>query len=139
MWLLFFYILSKESISKLWKLVFISSKKLFSFSRYWTFCRFFHFLSTVSRCKGLDQKRNFSKHVFRLKKRLVSTSRLFLFFMILSINGDWVQRKKIKLTFSWSLLKYLIFKSLSHILAVLGYLPNLRRVIGLLEYIHSSW
>ena len=131
MWLLLFYISSKESISKLWKLVCISSKKLFSFSRYWIFCRFFHFLSTVSRFKGLDQKRNFYKHVLQLKKRVVSTSRLFWFFMILSINGDWVQRKKIKLTFSWSILRYLIFKTLSHILAVLGYLPSLRRVIGL--------
>ena len=34
-------------------------------------------------------------------------------------------------TFSWSLLKYVIFKSLLHALAVLGYLPKLKRGIGL--------
>ena len=51
---------------------------------------FFPFFSTVSRFKGSDQNRNFSKHVLQLKERLVTSSRPFLFFMILSINSGWV-------------------------------------------------
>ena len=120
-------------------MVFISSKKLFLFLRYWIFCSFFLFLVTVSRFKGSDRKRSFSNHVLQLKGRLVSSFRPFLFFIILYINGDWVQ-KKIKLIFSWSLLKYLIFKSLLHALTVWGYLPKLRRVIGLVfsaDFLHT--
>ena len=84
--------------------------------------------------------KNFAKHVLQLKERPVSTSRAFLFFIILSINGDLVQRKQIKLTFSWSLLKYLIFKTFLHVSAVLGYLPKLRRVMGLVfsvDFLHT--
>ena len=40
-------------------------------------------------------------------------------------------KEKIKLTFSGSLLKYVIFKSLLYAFAVLGYLPKLTRVMGL--------
>ena len=43
-------------------------------------------------------------------------------------------KQKIKLIFSWFLLKYLIFKSLYfNALAVLGYLPKLRRAIDLVS------
>ena len=53
---------------------------------------------------------------------------------------------KIKLTFSWSLLKHLVyglfskFENILHALAVLGHLPKLRRVMGLVfspEFLHS--
>ena len=111
-------------------MVFVSSKKLFSFLRYWIFCRFFPFLSTVSRFKGSDQKRNFSKHVLQLKE----TGNLFhAFFAFHYLVHKWGlgTKLKIELAFSWSLLKYLIFKSLLHLLAVLGYLTKLRRVMGL--------
>ena len=121
-------------------MVFISSRKLFSLLRHWILCRILHFFSTDSRFKGSDQKRNFSKHVLKLKEKPVSTSRPSLFFIILSINGDLVQRKKIKLTFSWSLLKYLIFKIFLHVLAVLGYWQKLRRVMGLVssvDFLHT--
>ena len=53
----------------------------------------FPLLSAVSRFKGSAQKVNLSKHVLQLKERLVTSSIHFLFFMILSINGDWVQKK----------------------------------------------
>ena len=49
-------------------------------------------------------------------------------------------KEKLKLTFSWSLLKYHILKSLLHILAVLGYLPKLRKVMGLVssvDFLHT--
>ena len=36
---------------------------------------------------------NLSKHVLQLKETLVTSSMQFLFFTILSINGDWVQKK----------------------------------------------
>ena len=117
-------------------MVFISTKKLLSLLRHWILGCIIHFFSTDSRFKGSDQKRNFSKHVLKLKERPVSTSRPFMFFIILSINGDLVQRKKIKLTFSWSLLKYLIFKNFLHVLVVLGYLPKLRRVMGLVSSVN---
>ena len=68
-------------------------QKLFLFLRYWIFCWFFPYLSTVSRFKCSAQKMNLSKHVLQLKERLVTSSMHFLFFMILSINGDWVQKK----------------------------------------------
>ena len=74
----------------------------------------FPFLSTVFRFKGSDQKMNLSKHVLQLKERLVTSSAPFLFFMILSINGDWEQRKNqvnffmvsFKTCCLWSLLKF---------------------------------
>ena len=43
-------------------------------------------------------------------------------------------KEKIKSTFSWFLLKYLIFKSIFfNALAVLGYLPKLRRAMELVS------
>ena len=126
-------------------MVFISSKKLFSFFRYWTFCRFFLSLSTVSRFKGSNQKMNLSKHVLQLKEKLVTSSTLFLFFMILSISGDWVQRKNqvnffmvsFEISSLWSLLK---FEKSFACLAVLGYFPKSRRFMGLVfrtDFLHS--
>ena len=106
---------------------------------YFEYCSFSLFLFTVFRFKGSDRKRNFSNHVLQLKRKLISSFRPFFFFIILYINGDWVQ-KKIKLIFSWSLLKYLIFKSLLHALTVWGYLPKLRRVIVLVfsaDFLHT--
>ena len=40
------------------------------------------------------EKRNFSRHVLQPKERLVTSSRPLLFFKILSIKMDWVQRKE---------------------------------------------
>ena len=40
-----------------------------------------------------DQKMNLSKHILQLVERLVTSSTPFLFFMIWSISGHWVQRK----------------------------------------------
>ena len=117
-------------------MIFISSEKLFSFLIYWIFCLFFPFLSTVSRFKRSDHKRNLFTHVLQLKEKLVTSSTLFLLFMILWINGDWVQRKNqvnffmvsFDISSLWSLLK---FQSLLLALTVLGYLTKLKRVIGL--------
>ena len=89
-------------------------QKLFSFLRYWIFCRFFPYPSTVSKFKGSAQKINLSKHVLQLKERLVTSSMYFLFFMILSINGDWVQKKNrvnffmvsFRISSLWSFLKF---------------------------------
>ena len=50
------------------------------------------------------------------------------------------EKEKIKLNFSWSPLKPLIFKSLLHALTVLGYLPKLRRVLGIVfisDFLHT--
>ena len=44
-------------LQKLWKMLFISSKQLFSFSRYSIFCSFFHFFSVISRFKRANQSR----------------------------------------------------------------------------------
>ena len=111
--MLLFIFYRKKTFQKLWKMVFLSSKKLFSFLRYWIFCQFFLFLSTVSRFKRSDHKANLSKHVLQLKERLITSSTL-LFFMILSINGDWVQRKNqvnffmvsFEISSIWSLSKF---------------------------------
>ena len=91
----------------------------------------FHSLFAVSRFKGLDQKRNFSEHVLQFKERLVSTSRPLFVFYDLVRKWGLDAKEKIKLSFSWSLLKYLNFKGLLHVLAVLCYLRNVRRVMGL--------
>ena len=91
-------------------------KALFAFEIFCCFL-FFPFLSTVSRFKRSDQERNFCQYVLQLKKRLVTSSRHFLISMILSINRDWVQRKK----------SSQLFHGLLYTLAVLGYLPTLRR------------
>ena len=112
-------------------MVFISSKKLFSFLRYSIFCRFFHFPSTVSRFKWSDQKSKFSKQVLQLKERLVTSSRLVFVCHNLVHKKRIGARLKIKLTFSWSLLKYVIHKCLLHALAVLDYLPKLKLGAGL--------
>ena len=88
----------------------------------------FPFLSIVSRFKGSDQKINFSKHVLQLKERLVTSSMPFLFSIILSMAMG--AKVKTKLTFSWSLWK-ILFSKVLFALAVLDYLPKLRRVMGL--------
>ena len=111
--MLLFIFYRKKAFQNLWKLVFLSSKKLFWFLRYWIFRQFFLFLSTVSRFKRSDHKANLSKHVLKLKERLVTSSTLLLF-MILSINGDWAQRKNqvnffmvsFEISSIWSLSKF---------------------------------
>ena len=62
---LLFIFYRMKGFQKLWKMLFISSKTLFSFSRYSIFCKFFPF-----------------------------PTRSLLFFIILSIKRDWMQRKK---------------------------------------------
>ena len=50
---LFFY--QMIAFKKLWKMFFVSSKKLFLFSRYWNFCVFSPFLSTPSRFRRTNR------------------------------------------------------------------------------------
>ena len=83
----------------------------------------------LSRFKGSQQKRNFSKHVSQLKE-IINQFQVFFLFYDLVHKWGLGSKKNIKLTFSWSLLNYLIFKSLFNALAVLGYLAKLR-VMGL--------
>ena len=50
-------------------------------------------------------------------------------------------KKNVKLPFSWSLLKWLISKSLIHALADLGYLPKLKKGVRLVytsDFLHTS-
>ena len=91
-------------MKKLEKMVFNTSSKLLSFLRYSTFCSFFPFLSTVFRFKISVQKKNFWKSVLQIKEADMKLG----------------EKEKIKLPFSWSFLKQLIFKSLIYTLAVLG-------------------
>ena len=79
------------------------------------FVVFFLFLSTFSRFKW--SKKNFSKHVLQLIKRLVTSSRSFFVFLNLLHKNRLAANKNIKLTCPWSPLKYLIFKSLLNALA----------------------
>ena len=79
------YILPKDSISKVMKICFL-------FLRYWVFSRFVSFLSTVSDVKDQNKKGIFI-NMFWNSKRLVTSSRLFLFFIILSIKGTGCKRK----------------------------------------------
>ena len=61
------------------------------------------------------------------KERLVTVSTPFFVFHDLVHKWGLGAKEKIKLTFSWFLLKYLIFKSIFfNALAVLGYLLKLR-------------
>ena len=83
----------------------------------------------LSRFKGSQQKRNFSKHASQLKE-IINQFQVFFLFYDLVHKWGLGSKKNIKLTFSWSLLNYLIFKSLFNALAVLGYLAKLR-VMGL--------
>ena len=100
--LCFIFYYQKKSSQKSWKMFcYFLQKALFAFEIFCCFL-FFPFLSTVSRFKRSDQERNFCQYVLQLKKRLVTSSRHFLISMILSVYRDWVQRKKIKSTFSWS-------------------------------------
>ena len=75
----------------------------------------------------------FSKHVLQPKKRLVTASRLLLFFILLSIRRYWVQRKK---SIFWkSSFKISYFqKSFLHALAVLGYLPILKGCVEVTSF-----
>ena len=155
-------------------MLFISSKKLFLFSRYLIFRNFLSFLSTVSRsrrsCKTavsmtswtglhklgneisrITQKPfciksskllrwqivkliNFCKHVLLPKKRLVTGSRLPIFFMIWYIKETWPQRKKSSELFKGFLKilfqNILFLKSFFNALVVLDYLPKLKKWSG---------
>ena len=110
----FFIFYQKKAFQKLWKMVFISCKKLFSFLRYFVIFFTFLFFFQLPNSKGQNIKRIFLNMFLQLKERLATSSRPFLFFITLSIRRDLVQRKK--LTFSWSLLKYLFFKSMLHVI-----------------------
>ena len=65
---LFFIFYKEKAFQKLWKMVFVSSKKLFLFLRYLIVFRFSLFLSTVSRLTGSDQRRNFFKRFATQRK-----------------------------------------------------------------------
>ena len=82
------------------------------------------------------QTKNFSKH----QRETVIYFQVFFVFHDLVHKWGLGAKEKIKLNFSWSLLKYLIFKSFLHVLAVLGYLPKLRRVMRLVfsaDFLHT--
>ena len=127
-------------------MVFISSKKLFLFLGYWIFCQFFQNLSNFQIQRVRQKKRNFSKNVLQLKERLVTSSTPFLFFMSLSINGGLFAKEKMKLTFSWSPLKYLLYsffwnfqKSIACI-GCFGLFTKIKRVMGLAfsaDFLHT--
>ena len=121
--LLFFIFYQKKVFQKLLKIVFISSIKYFSLN-----VLFFFLFFPVSRFKGPDQKMNFCKHVLQLKETGNQFHAFFVFRNLLQKKGLGA-KKKIKLLFSWSLLKRLISKSLLHLLAILGHLPKLKRRI----------
>ena len=117
-------------------MVFIFSKKLFSFLRYWTICQFFPFLSTVSRFKGSDSKMNLPKHVLQLKERVITVPRLFCFHDLVC---KWGLGANEKLSSDCCGL-FKNFKSLLHVLPVLGNLPKVRRVMGLAfsaDFLHT--
>ena len=67
---------------------------------------------------------------------MVISSMSLLFLLVLSFNKEWIQKKKkVKLTFlklfDNTLSKYAILKELIGCMAVLGYLPKLKRDLGL--------
>ena len=66
--LLFFIFYQKKAFQKLRKMVYISSKKLFSFVRYWKFRRFFHSFPQFPDSKGQTKKGNF-RNIFCNSKR----------------------------------------------------------------------
>ena len=136
---IFFIFYQKKAVQKLWKMGFISSRKLFLFLRYSIFCCFFPFLSIVSRFKGSNHKKDFSKHVLQLKERLVTSYKHFLFFIILSIKRDWVQRKK-SINFFMVSFKISYFQKSLTCIGCLGYLPKLKRVMGIdfsADFLHT--
>ena len=59
-------------------------------------CLFNHYQIIKIALEINQWKRNFSKHVLQSENRLVNSCRSLLFFMILSIKRDWVQKKKKK-------------------------------------------
>ena len=80
----FSYFTQKKAFQKLWKIVFISSNKHFSFLRYSMFC-FFSFSLQFPDSKSLTKKWIFV-NMFCNSKRQVTSSTSFLFFIILSIK-----------------------------------------------------
>ena len=70
----------------------------------------FPFLSTVFRFKGSGPKMTLYKHILQLKERLVISSTPF--FMFHDLIYEWGLGAKGKLTFSWSLLKHLVYRLL---------------------------
>ena len=94
--LLYFTFYQKKAFQKVRKTVFISSNKYFSFLRCSMF--YFSFSFQLPDSKGQTKKRIFVS-MFCNSKIQVTSSRPFLFFIILSIKRHWVQRKKIILPF----------------------------------------
>ena len=121
------------------KKAFQSYEKWFLFPRFrsWDieyFSTFFISFPQFPDSKG--QTKNFSKH----QRETGIYFQVFFVFHDLVHKWELGAKEKIKLHFSWSLLKYLIFKSFLHVLAVLGYLPKLRRVMGLVfsaDFLHT--
>ena len=94
---LFFYILSKDVFSKILKhCFFIFSKKLFQFLRYGILCRFYTFLSIISRFKASDQKMSFSKYVFVIEREIGNQFQTFFIFHNLVHKWGLGSKKKIQ-------------------------------------------
>ena len=94
---LFFHILSKDVFSKILKhCFFISSKKLFQFLRYGILCRFYTFLSIISRFKASDQKMSFSKYVFVIEREIGNQFQTFFVFHNLVHKWGLGSKKKIQ-------------------------------------------
>ena len=134
-----FHIFPKESISKIMKKLFLFLLKTSTFLSYSMFCRvFFLFFPHFPYLKGRTKKGTFV-NLFCNSKRLVTSSRFFLFFIILSIKRDRVQMKKSSYLFH-GLFENNLFSSLLHAWAVLGYLRKLKRGMGLVftaDFLHT--
>ena len=101
---------------------------------------FFSFSFHSFQIQRVRPKKRIFVSIFCNSKRLVTGSRPLTFHNFVD-KKELSAKEKIKLTFSWSLLKQLIFKSLIHALVGLGYLPNLKRDIGLVftaDFLHTS-
>ena len=107
--LLLFIFYQKNAFQKLWKMVFISSKNLFL--TYSVFCCCFPFLSTVFRFKASYKKWIFLSTFCNLMRDWLLVPGLSFHNLVYKNRLD--AKEKIKSTFSWYLLKHLIF---SHML-----------------------
>ena len=97
-----FIFFQNKTFKKLWKIVFISYNKLFSFLNCLMFCQFFFFSFRFLESKGHNKKGIF-ENMFCNSKSLVTSSRLF--FHIFAQKKGLGAKGKTKLPFSWSFLK----------------------------------
>ena len=91
---MFLYFIKREHFENYEKWFLFPLRSSFPSGHIKYFVAFFLLFPQFPDSKGETKKRNFSKHALQLKKRLVTSYRPFLIFMILPINRDLVQRKK---------------------------------------------